>query len=300
MPPALNIPEPIADLRAVQRGDQLDISFTVPALTTEGLAVKDLKSIDLRIGAAPPPFDLDRWMAASQPVAAEGIAGPIRTQAPARDWYGREVVVGVRLENARGRFSDWSNLAVLSVIQPLPAPSEVRATPNAKGIAVSWKSPPREKMSFRILRRPEDEKQSTIVATVNGTEYIDSAITQGKRYEYSVQSVLGTSESELAPPVSAVATDVFAPAAPAGLTAVASLNSIELGWERSAEPDLAHYRVYRAEGEAALMMLADKVENPAYSDRQVTAGKTYRYTVSAVDAAGNEGEKSAPVQTVAP
>jgi fibronectin type 3 domain-containing protein len=96
------------------------------------------------------------------------------------------------------------------------------------------------------------------------------------------------------------AIDVFAPVAPAGLTAVVSLNSIELGWERNAEPDLAFYRVYRAEGNGAFQAIADKVEGPAFSDKRITSGTTYRYSVSAVDAAGNEGEKTPAVQAVAP
>ena len=36
LPPALNIPVPVADLNAVQRGDQIIIQFTVPQMTTEG------------------------------------------------------------------------------------------------------------------------------------------------------------------------------------------------------------------------------------------------------------------------
>jgi fibronectin type 3 domain-containing protein len=34
---------------------------------------------------------------------------------------------------------------------------------------------------------------------------------------------------------------------------------------------------------------------PSYSDRKVEAGKSYRYQVAALDAAGNESERSAAV-----
>ena len=53
MPPALNIPEKVTDLRAVQRGGKIVIDYTVPALTTERLPVKHLGPPDLQIGDKP-------------------------------------------------------------------------------------------------------------------------------------------------------------------------------------------------------------------------------------------------------
>jgi fibronectin type 3 domain-containing protein len=41
--------------------------------------------------------------------------------------------------------------------------------------------------------------------------------------------------------------------------------------------------------------VADVSVVPSYSDRKVEAGKTYRYSVSAVDQAGNESPRSATV-----
>jgi fibronectin type 3 domain-containing protein len=41
-------------------------------------------------------------------------------------------------------------------------------------------------------------------------------------------------------------------------------------------------------------------EAPSYSDRQIEAGRKYRYTVSAFDKAGNESKQSAEVEVAAP
>jgi hypothetical protein len=49
-----------------------------------------------------------------------------------------------------------------------------------------------------------------------------------------------------------------------------------------------------------MTVLADSVDSPAYSDRQITAGTKYVYAVSALDSAGNESAKSAPVEMTAP
>jgi fibronectin type 3 domain-containing protein len=41
--------------------------------------------------------------------------------------------------------------------------------------------------------------------------------------------------------------------------------------------------------------IADVSVVPSYSDRKVEAGKTYHYSISAVDQAGNESPRSAAV-----
>jgi hypothetical protein len=48
------------------------------------------------------------------------------------------------------------------------------------------------------------------------------------------------------------------------------------------------------------MKIAEGLTAPAFSDRDVMPGVTYRYQVSAMDTAGNESEKSASVETQLP
>jgi hypothetical protein len=299
LPPALNIAETITDLRAIQRGDRILIDFTVPELTTEGLPVRKPVRIDLRAGPSSTPFSVETWLPDSVAVPANGDTGPVHVTAPASNWYGRDLVIGVRLLNNKGRLSDWSNLVTIAVTPPLAVPSNFIGVADPKGISLTWNAAPREKVQFRIFRRAEDEKQAALLATVDTPSYVDTATTLGKRYEYSVQSVLGAAESEPSPLVTVLSVDVFRPEKPAGLTAVGSLNSIELGWERNAEPDLAHYRIYRAENGGQFTRLAD-VEQPAFSDKQLTAGTTYRYALTAIDQAGNESDRSDSIEAVAP
>jgi fibronectin type 3 domain-containing protein len=77
-------------------------------------------------------------------------------------------------------------------------------------------------------------------------------------------------------------------------------NSIELNWERNTEEDLSGYRVYRAEGNGALEKIADVAAVPSYSDRKVEHGKSYRYAIAAVDQAGNESARGAPIEVPMP
>ena len=55
-----------------------------------------------------------------------------------------------------------------------------------------------------------------------------------------------------------------------------------------------------AEGDAPFEKLADISAIPSYSDRNAAAGKTYRYLVTALDQAGNESPRSAPVTVIMP
>jgi fibronectin type 3 domain-containing protein len=94
--------------------------------------------------------------------------------------------------------------------------------------------------------------------------------------------------------------DRFPPAAPVGLRAAVAPNSIELVWDRNTETDMATYRVYRASPGGEFARIAEISLIPSYSDHSIEHGKTYRYAVGAVDNAGNESPRSAPVEAMAP
>ena len=108
-------------------------------------------------------------------------------------------------------------------------------------------------------------------------------------------AVVGASESlPSSPSETLVARDVFPPAVPVNLTAIAGVGSIELAWDRGLDADLKNYRVYRND-----QAIGDS-EAPSFSDRQIKTGERYRYDLTAIDQAGNESARSAVVETVAP
>ena len=93
--------------------------------------------------------------------------------------------------------------------------------------------------------------------------------------------------------------DTFPPAVPAGLMAVAGVNSIELAWQPNTEEDLAGYQVYRSTGGGAPERIAGPVDAPNFSDRTVEIGKKYSYTITSIDRTGNESAHSAAVEVTA-
>jgi hypothetical protein len=144
--------------------------------------------------------------------------------------------------------------------------------------------------------------EEALATTVDQNTWTDTSTQIGEQYTYRVQSLMKAgenreAESDLSAPVEIVPKDIFPPAMPAGLRALPSTNSIELSWDRNTEPDLAGYRVYRAEPGGTFTKIAETML-PAYSDHDVQPGKHYQYQVSAFDSAGNESPRSAPVDAI--
>jgi hypothetical protein len=298
LPPALNIASTITDLRVVQYGDRLVVDFTIPPLTTEGLVLKNIAEVELRAGPTVEPFEPDSWARSARRIPLDAAGpGPAQAEFPIAELVGQQVVVGVRIVNERGRASGWSNLVPLHVVPTVPTPAEVVADSAPQGARVTWKSP---ESAFRLYRQGPDDKTPVPIANVDKPEFVDTSAQLGTRYEYLVQAIRGQAESEVSAPAGVTPRDVFAPAPPEGLSAIAGLGSVELVWDRNTEPDLKGYRVYRAGEGREFEVLAEFVDSPAYSDRQVESGKRYRYAIRAIDEAGNESTMTASVEITAP
>jgi hypothetical protein len=297
LPPLANIPARVADLTATQRGARLIVQFTVPQLTTEGIAIKAPLQLDLRAGLGGEPFQEEQWVAGARKVPEGPVeSGRARYEIPAAEWTGRDVVLGVRVTGSNAKQSAWSNFAVIPVVAPPDIPTGVSAENTIDGVRLTWRA---SGNAFRVFRRAGDAAYAPVADTPQ-PPWTDSTTQFGQRYGYQVQTIvkLGESreaQSEPSAEITISPQDTFPPAAPAGLHAVEAPNSIELSWDRNIEPDLAGYRVYRTAVGGPFQKIAD-VDTPTYSDRNIEHGKTYRYEVTAIDRLGNESPHSAPTE----
>jgi hypothetical protein len=299
--PALKLPARVTDLAVVERGPNLVFDFTIAPLTTEGLPLKEIGSIDLRVGPNQPNgWNLEEWLKTSSRVNVPMPykPGAVHAEFPASGFVGREVVAAVLVTNAKGKDAGWSNLNTFTVEPPLATPADFRAEPTAKGVELNWREP--GVSEFRVYRKAEPEQRPMLLATATEQNYLDISAEYGKTYEYSVQAVRGKVESDAAGPQTVTPKDVFPPAVPIGLTASAGLGAIELAWTRNTEPDFKEYRVLRSEEGAPFVQIAAGLDAPTYSDHAIQTGKHYRYQVIAVDQNGNPSAPSAPVEITAP
>ena len=301
MPPALQIPQRVSDLSATERGGRIVVEFTRPKLTTDNLDIRKTVRMELRVGLASSPFDIEAWEASGKgfsDIPADEAA--VQYVLPAGEWIGKNVVIAVKVFSEKGRTAGWSNLFTLSVIPPLATPAHVKPADVREGVRLTWQG---DAPHYRVYRRAAGESNRVTIGETEKPEYLDTKTEYGTPYHYSVEAFRTGGDihafSETTAEVTITTKDTYAPPVPVGLVAVPSIGSIELLWDRSVAPDLAGYRIYRAAGDGPLEKLAETGAAPSYSDRAVGSGKTYRYAVSAFDKIGNESEKSAPVMVIA-
>ena len=165
---------------------------------------------------------------------------------------------------------------------------------------VVWNAVAQPGLEWQVYRASEGQEEFEPVARVCKPEYIDTTAEYGKTYRYRVEAVSGNAVSLPSQTVSVLPEDRFPPAIPTGLVGLAGLNTIELTWDRNTEEDLRGYRVYRAGKTGEFMAVSDIIETPAFSDRALESGMTYRYRVAAIDQKMNESKPSEPLEVSAP
>ena len=302
VPPSPEIPNAITNLAVVERGDRLVVNFDTPPRTTDDLAIKTFSEIDLRIGPAIVPFDFERWEASATqyelPIPPRNDPDdpkplPMSKALPVSGWEGKRIAVLVRTAVKKSdHYSQWSNRVVMNVVAPLKPP-EISVKATKEGFMVTW---PVEAPGFhyRILRTGPTDKTPVEVGTADAPPYVDTSSQWDTRYTYAVVSQQDSAESLPSKPATIESADVFPPAVPASITALAGPDSVEVSWSRSPDADLKGYYVYRSESGGAWVRQGDLITLPTFSDHNVQHGKIFRYAVTAVDQKGNESEKSAP------
>ena len=227
-----------------------------------------------------------------------------------------QVSYAVSVLNQNGRSAGLSNVvSVPAAAAPAP-PSDFQAQLTAEGVTLSWTGnahtgtlQPRH--TYRVYRRDSATSTDAVVAempfgTLRTYLVLDHTFLWEKTYLYRA-TVVTTIHLEGKPdkqfegadtsPVKVFAHDVFPPAVPSGLQAVFSgvgqQPFIDLIWAPDTDADLAGYNIYRREeGGESRRVNGQPVKASAFRDLNVASGHTYFYSVSAVDARGNESARS--------
>jgi hypothetical protein len=240
-----------------------------------------------------------------------------------------EVTYAVEVLNPDSRGAGLSNRIHVPAIVTLPPPNDLSAELTGDGAVLTWTSAgesqniptanfatnsatnsPSLELRYRVYRHDESTGKDAIAGEVpvgepGPTHFTDSGFEWEKTYLYRITgvSIIKRPDSEIqvegddTPPVRIVAHDIFPPAAPTGLQAAFSGEGqklfIDIIWAPVTNADLGGYNIFRSEdGGAAVKLNSELVKSPAYRDFAVTSGKTYTYSVSAVDVRGNESQRS--------
>jgi fibronectin type 3 domain-containing protein len=202
--------------------------------------------------------------------------------------------------DAAGNESDPSAPATVGSADTVPptVPTGLTAHASAGQVKLTWTAATDDVgvTGYRVYR---SDKTGPLATVTDGTTYTDSTVGSGTSYTYRVSALdAAGNESGRSTPVTVVSTDTAAPTVPTGLTGHASAGQVKLAWTAATDDvGVTGYRVYRSDRTAPLTTVR---AGTTYTDTAVRSATSYTYRVSALDAAGNESGRSAPVTVSTP
>ena len=210
-------------------------------------------------------------------------------------------------ENARSPLSNIVAIVPLPVALP---PEHLKASANAGGVVLTWQAPARSiaggtapvVTGYNIYRGTGEAVAAAFDAPINETLIRETTFTDVPPYgahTYRVTAVAtnGPPRVESEPSAAAAVTfkDLVPPPPPASVSALVETAAVRLVWDAVDAPDLAGYRIYRAEGtgletlrEVGKFPLTALTQETTWLDTTVQVGISFRYEVSTLDKNGNE------------
>ena len=319
-PPSLKLPQPVTDLTAQRTGDQVALHWTMPKRATDKVLLAGDQKVQVcrRVDSGPCAIAGTLPAAPEKPATfTDHLPAALTTGAP------HALVYTIQLQNRAGRTAGPSNTALTAAGAAPPQISNLQAHAQADGVVLSW-TPEGVESTIRIERKLADRTTPQKSSSLPGEQTLEfSGHDEGRAldrdaaldhtYTYTVQRIARLTMQNKPIEVDGVtsdaitvdARDVFPPATPLGIEAVADpdAGAIDLSWQPDTEADLAGYTVYRREaGSSAMPARISPPAQPEPSFRDATAqpGHTYEYSVSATDRDGNESPRSAAVEESLP
>jgi hypothetical protein len=285
----------------------------------------------------PPVVDLPPQKAPTQRVPSRRRASKSPQPTPPQQTYTDQLPPSLELQsptsnlsyavsvlNSYGRTAGLSNQVQVPSAPTLAAPENLAVHLSANGVEVTWNAVPSlpnvsgVKYEYRVYRRDVTTNQDAVAGEIPvsgdaNPSFLDANFEWEKTYDYrlTVATVIDRPdgreqvEGEDSSSVHVIAHDIFPPATPTGLQAVFSGAGqkpfIDLIWAGNSETDLAGYNVYRRDvGSEPIKITTELVKMPSFRDSNLVPGHEYFYSISAVDARGNESSRSEEASETVP
>ena len=181
----------------------------------------------------------------------------------------------------------YDKIGVSAVIAPAKVVL-VSAKADSAGILVTWQKAAGAH-SYQVFRKTANTGWQRIAKNIHDTEWKDIDAVKGTKYIYTVRAVADDGATRGGyDKTGKPATVTKNPTTPADVTlgkAVAGKSGITVTWSYAA--DARTYRVYRkAAGETKWTIVAKNAKGKSWTDKNVTKGVKYTYTVRGVNANG--------------
>jgi hypothetical protein len=324
--PSLQLARPVDDLTASRKGNKVQLDWTLPRKNTDRTLVKNIPETHVcrRDGTAlmsgctvagtvqnPKPELKNKNE--QGPAVRMKYVDTLPAELGERDPAGF-VRYAVEIMNTRDRSAGLSNQVLIPVAPTIAPPEELSVKVESDGVLLSWEdavvptAPKGLTYRYRIERSPQGANAYIALADIQSVpegSYLDKTFAWETKYDYRITPVTlvraqGANmavEGDDSKPIATFTRDIFPPAEPTGLQAVFSSVGqkpfVDLTWAPNLESDLAGYNVFRSLNGGEPQKLTQKlVLVPSFRDETVESGKTYQYSVSAVDLRGNESPRS--------
>ena len=332
--PSLQLARPVEDLTASRKGNKVQLDWTLPRKNTDRTLVKNIpqsricrhegtalmsgctvvatvqnpKPEEKRKGEQPPGVHMKFVDTLPVQLGEQNPAGFVR--------------YAVEIMNSRERSAGLSDQVLIPVAPTIAPPEELVAKVEADGVLISWESasvpaaPAGLTYRYRVMRSPAGANAYIALADIEPVPqgfYLDKTFGWATKYDYRILSVTLVQshginmavEGDDSKSAEIFTRDIYPPAQPTGLQAVFSSVGqkpfVDLTWAPNMESDLAGYNVFRHVAAGDTVKLNQQlVQVPSFRDNSAVPGKTYLYSVSAVDARGNESPHSAETTEAIP
>ena len=335
-PPSLELARPVRDLKAVRKGSEVRLTWSVPEQTEDHQVFRHAGPTRICRSMGSPMHDcgtsvveLPPQKTPTQRLSSRKRLPKSQQPTPPQETYTDQLSPSLELQspssnlsyavsvlNSYGRSAGLSNQVQVPSAPTLAPPANLNANLSPKGVELTWNAvPPSPEISgvkyeYRVYRRDVAANQDSVAGEIpvvgtSSPSLVDTGFEWEKTYDYRVTVVTVVDhaggpeqvEGDDTSSVRVVAHDVFPPATPTGLQAVFSGPGqkafIDLIWAGNSESDLAGYNVYRRDvGSEPVKINTEVVKTPAFRDSNIVPGHEYFYSISAVDAPGNESPRS--------
>jgi hypothetical protein len=252
------------------------------------------------------------------PAPAPGAPQSPTARAPAPPITVPTRIYVVRGVTERGRPGTPSGRLAVPLVPAPPAATGLATTFSVNAVTVTWLppllesgSPTNLKLTYNVYTAPKSEASSEDMPRPLNDKPLEVASFAHPNAQPGVEQCFivrtveivagATLESEPSARACITPRDIFPPATPKALSAVAGPGAINLIWDANNEADVVGYVILRAEapGDTLQPLNRETTRETRYRDTTVTPGVRYVYAIVAVDRAGNRSTPSPRIEETA-
>ncbi|MBM9514359.1 fibronectin type III domain-containing protein [Desulfogranum marinum] len=304
VPPQQVLPRPVTDLRhqLSEKGVTLYWSYPVETVTGEDLddisefvMFRAVVPVDSYCETCPVPF--------GSPISLPGGALPDEGKKTASYQATLLRPGNLYFFKVRSKSGWWAESADSNTVRflwntPALAPEGLSVTAGDKSNALQWQpvkshldgTTLKEAVKYQVLRSLGGGPFQPVGDLLDGTEYVDTDVTNNRKYFYQVQTISiypqGAVGGGVSNNVAATPLDKTPPAVPNDVRGIKTGAGLKIFWSPVEESDLKGYRVYRRLPGDDAPQLVGEVLLPytMFIDREppATAARIY-YSVSSID-----------------